>query len=78
MLGGKAGENNTKRLRGAPLEAKVKNAIFKLNFSNLVCIPIANILLKINYSFPIKYCLLSCLFLPRVLMRLPGLITLAN
>ena len=61
----------------SPLEAK-NNAIFKLNFSNLVYIPFVNILLKIHYSFPTKYWLLSCLLLPPVLMRLPGLIIFAN
>ena len=45
-----------------------KIAIFKLNFRNLVH-TFANILLKIHYSFPIKYCLCSCLFLCLFLQR---------
>ena len=37
--------------------------MIKLNLQNLVHI-FANILLKIHYSFPMKYWLLLCLFLP--------------
>ena len=36
-----------------------------MQLSNSIrCIPFANILLKIHYSFPMKYWLLLCLFLP--------------
>ena len=41
---------------------------WKMEFSNSIseiwCIPFANILLKIHCSFPMKYWLLLCLFLP--------------
>ena len=47
-----------------PLRIWKKNAIFKINLQNLVHISFANILLKIHHSFPMKYWLLLCLFLP--------------
>ena len=46
-----------------PSEAEKKNAISKLNLHYLVH-TLAKILLKIHCSFPIRYWLILCLFLP--------------
>ena len=60
MLGGNVGEIVSRRETpsqcgrvGSPAEAEGKNAIFKLNLFNYQVF--VNILLKIHFSFPIKY-----------------------
>ena len=50
------------------LRGNFPSKVEKMQFLNSVCkiwcISFANILLKIHYSFPMKYWLLLCLFLP--------------
>ena len=50
-------------LRGTSPQ-KLKKCIFLHSISKIWCISFANILLKIHYSFPMKFWLLLCLFLP--------------